>query len=386
MTQAKLLLKVAANDKTSVHNYSVARTYARNVIFNEYFNQPAASVIVFDDETKLIENTKDGEGNIISYGNYVELKTSETSAPVKVLATGGKIVMAVRSTSLDDKSGLHFITIDQSPLDENAKTYFANDTEKDSNSNYVNKTYISFYGKDKEKTSKDTLEKSVKTFIEKGVADSTALYDAALFELYFAENEDKITLADNISEILASYISALKAEYEEAFNDKLNASISTYVKSLNTFESFRTDAHYIPMGCIDENGEPVYATINGSNVRVCTRQDGRWVIREADPNEYKIKTTIEISGSATVNDNEIEVTEGNNKTVEITINDDYTLTGEAEKTALELFIDNEKFTINVDSLTDIIVSLEGNKLTIDFNNVKAEHKVEVKAAPVGGNE
>ena len=377
MSAASLLLSAADKTTYNVNNYSYTRTYTRNILFNEYFNHPGASVIVFDDESQLIENTVDGEGNVTAYGNYVELKTSDSATPVKVLASGGKVVMAVRSTTLDSSSGIHFITIDQSPLADNANTYFSNDTEKDDDGNYVNNTYISFYGEDEEKNSKDKLKTAVKNFIEGSASEenSDTILNAEMFEYYYDLNKDKLTLAEGIDEMFTSYIASLKNEHNTAFLTSFNETLAKYVKSLNTFESFRSDAHYIPVGCIDENGDAVNVTINGSSVKACIRQDGRWVVRD---NQYTIKTTV--TTGVSVADNEVEVNQGQSGNVVLTVEDGYTLTGETSKTALKLEIDNTEYTIGTTEITGVTVVVDGQTITITFTGVTENRTVKVSPA------
>lgn len=382
MSKAELLLSAADKTTYNVNNYSYTRTYTRNIIFNNYFNQPGASVIVFDDATKLIEDTV-VDGKIVAYGNYVELKTSDNAEPVKVLASGGKVVMAVRSVSLDSSSGIHFITIDQSPLADNAKTYFANDTEKDEDGNYVNNTYISFYGEDAEKTSKETLESAVKTYIESGQDTTEEVLAAEMFEHFYAEKAEEITLADGIKEIVEGYISFLKADHEKAFLNSFEKTRDAYVKLLNTYSSFKNDHHFIPAACIDENGDPLYVTINGAKVKACIREtgengeDGRWVVRSSDatPTVYSISTTV-VTG-VTVDDDNKEVNEGAAGTVVLTLGSDYTLTEEAGKTALVLSIDGEVYTIDDTNVEDLTVTVNGSTVTLTFNNVSKNHTIEV---------
>ena len=382
MSAAELLLSAADKTTYNVNNYSYTRTYTRNIIFNNYFNQPGASVIVFDDETKLIENTV-VNGKIVAYGNYVELKTSDSSAPVKVLASGGKVVMAVRSVSLDSSSGIHFITIDQSPLAENAKTYYANDTEKDENGNYVNNTYISFYGEDQEKTSKETLKSSVKAYIENGQGTESEILAAEMFEYFYDLNKDELTLADGIKEIIDGYINFLKSDHEKAFLNSFEKTRDAYIKSLNTYSSFKNDHHFIPVGCIDENGDPLYVTINGSKVKACIREsgkngeDGKWVVRTSDAEDTKYTITTTVVTGVTADNATTDVKEGQEGTVVLTLEEGYTLTGEAEKTVLALSIDDVEYIIDTTEVDGVTVTKEGNVITIKFTNVVANHTVNV---------
>jgi len=382
MSQAELLLSAADKTTYNVNNYSYTRTYTRNVIFNNYFNQPGASVIVFDDNTKLIENTV-VDGKVVAYGNYVELKTSDNAEPVKVLASGGKVVMAVRSVSLDSSSGIHFITIDQSPLAANAKTYFANDTEKDDDGHYVNDTYISFYGEDAEKTSKETLEASVKTYIESGQGTDGAVLAAEMFEHYYEANAEKLTLAENIEEVIEGYIAFLKADHQKAFLNSFESTRDAYIRLLNTYSSFKNDHHFIPAGCIDENGDPLYVTINGAKVKACVREegkngeDGKWVVRTGDAaTETHTITTTVVSG-VTPDNSTLDVEEGATGTVVLTLDEGYTLTNESEKTILVLTIDDVEYIIGTSEVEDLTVTVGNSVVTIKFDRVDEDHTVNV---------
>ena len=382
MSAAELLLSAADKTTYNVNNYSYTRTYTRNILFNNYFNQPGASVIVFDDETKLIEN-KVENGKIVSYGNYVELKTSDNAEPVKVLASGGKVVMAVRSVSLDSSSGVHFITIDQSPLDSNAKAYYAKDTEKDENGNYINNTFISFYGKSAELTTKQTLEDAVKQHIANGIAADDTILNIEMFEHYYELYQDKLTLADGIADIIESYVAFVKADYAKTFKNSFESARDTYIKSLNTFASFKTDAHYIPVGCIDENGDALYVTINGAQVKACVRQDGKWVVREGDPAEYTITSTV-VTG-VTVNSASVKVKESQSGSVVFTLDSTVTVTAEEGLTEVGFEIDDVVYTIGSSTVENVTVEYDetARTITITFANVAANHKVEF--APVAGN-
>ena len=384
MSKAELLLSAADKTTYNVNNYSYTRTYTRNIIFNNYFNQPGASVIVFDDETKLIENKVDGQGNVTQYGNYVELKTADNAAPVKVLASGGKVVMAVRSTTLDSSSGVHFITIDQSPLDANAKTYFANDTEKDDDGHYVNNTFISFYGKDEELTTKETLETAVKKHIAYGVESDDKVLKAEMFSHYYEANKDKITLAEGIEDTLNSYINFLKNDYANTFNDTFTSTRDKYIRSLDTFSSFKSDEHYIPVGCIDENGDALYVTIGGSQVKACVRQDGRWIVREGDVTQYTVTSTV-VDG-VTVDNAELKVDKDADGTVVFTLDDTVTITAEAGLTEVGFEIDDTVYTIGSTTIENVTVTYDetARTITVVFADVTADHKVEF--APVAGNE
>lgn len=383
MSQAELLLSAADKTTYNVNNYSYTRTYTRNIIFNNYFNQPGASVIVFDDETKLIENTV-VDGKIVSYGNYVELKTADNAAPVKVLATGGKVVMAVRSVSLDSSSGVHFITIDQSPLDANAKAYFANDTEKDDDGNYVNDTFISFYGKGEELNTKEKLETAVKQAIASGMASDDKILEVEMFEYYYEANKDKLTLADGIEDLIKTYINIMKEDYKETFENSFESTRDAYIRSLDTFSSFKTDAHYIPVGCIDANGDALYVTINGAQVKACVRQDGRWVVRSGDVEQFNINSTV-ITG-VTADNAALKVNKDADGTVVFTLDNTVTVTGETGLTEIGFEIDDTVYTIGSTVIENVTVTYDetARTITVVFADVTANHTIEF--APVAGNE
>jgi hypothetical protein len=190
-------------------------------------------------------------------------------------------------------------------------------------------------------------------------------------------------LADGIADIIDSYVAFVKADYAKTFKNKFENARDTYIKSLNTFASFKNDAHYIPVGCIDENGDALYVTINGAQVKACVRQDGRWVVREGDPAEYTITSTV-VTG-VTVNSASVKVKETQTGTVVFTLDNTVTVTGETGLTEVGFEIDDVVYTIGSSTVENVTVAYDetARTITITFANVAANHKVEF--APVASN-
>jgi len=218
-------------DKTST------RFTAANIIFQNYFNNPGLNFIEYD--TLPVGLTKGVD--------YVEVKVGPGAGEVKnVLAKDGKVVIVTRSSGLDSSSGLHFILVEKSPLESDAVKYYS---ENDNDDEYT--SFIEYYGKDQKKDKESTLKTNVKTAIEYGSSSTTDYLNMDLFQKYYLEKESTITIADKVKTLLNNYLSTKEEIAKETANETVLNSVNQYALRLDTFDYYYTDAHYVPVTCID---------------------------------------------------------------------------------------------------------------------------------------
>lgn len=244
------------------------KTYPRNVIFNNLFNNPGVSLITYDLDipegeeapanTCVVDFVKDANGN-------------KTTARV-LCDENGTPIMVTRGSS-----GIHFIVADTSPLDlANAQAYFS--IEPDSTDGYT-----SYAEQEDTIIAKndviDELEGYARNYVQKAISGSSTVKGSEdfeqfdLFEYYLNKdyNGTTITITNSIiSDLIDEYIAARRAEADAIYNDKIASQWASYIAKVKASRSEYVSKQRVPLVCLDyedtTNENCTYTYENGFSV------------------------------------------------------------------------------------------------------------------------
>ena len=277
--------------------------YSRSMIFNQTFNNTAINVIAYDLEGDIPANTK--KININGEEKYV--LTDEN----------GNIVFVVRATGVRNNTTytwIHFITVNVSPFDENARLFFSMDQEatikkmvsekkkslelagktgteleteleeyKESLEDY--KTYVDIIGGTESATSRNSaieeLEGYIRSYANKGSADESEKY--LTYDMVDYYMGDKIVLNDAVKGIINAYINEQRNLVDLTNNNSIVEGWNDYYDLIELYNSDYIEKKRIPLECS-------YAA-NGNSDKLCkyTYEEG-----------YFIKLTLDVNSGNTL--------------------------------------------------------------------------------------
>lgn len=247
--------KVSTSSNSQIYNKSAYRYTSANIIFQNYFNNPGLSFIEYDDGVPA---------NAVKGVDYVEVKVGPNETDVKkVLAKDGKVVLITRSSGLDSSSGLHFILIEKSPLESDAVKYYS---EKDNDDEYT--SFVEYYGKDLQDDTEDTLKTNVKTAISYGDSSTTDYLNIDIFQKYYLEKAEDITISDKIKTLLNTYLETKESIDKETSEENIINSVNQYALRLDSFDYYHDASHYVPVSCIDAKYEGEKACIWNNTLKI----------------------------------------------------------------------------------------------------------------------
>lgn len=284
---------------SSSYGSSSSSLYSRTVIFNQTFNNAAINVITYDlgDET-MPKNVK-------------EIKIDGTTKKV-LTDENGNIVFVVCAKGSSSELWVHFLTVNVSPFDANAKLFFStnqektiaemvelkkaelvaqNKTETEINTEIESykkelekyKTYVDIKGGTTSVTSRNTvieeLEGYVKTYAQRGSDGATDQYLTFDMVEYYMK-KGNITISNgNIKSLVETYINTKRALIDSNNLETISQGWEDYYELINLYNSKQIADKRIPLECS-------YAA-NGASDSLCKyRYD----------TGYHIKLTFDVNG------------------------------------------------------------------------------------------
>ncbi len=288
--------------KDTIYNaYGYNSLYSRSIIFNQTFNNPGISVIAYD----LDEDAPENVVSININGVSKNVLTDEN----------GNIVFVVCARGSSSDLWIHFLTVNVSPFDTNAKLFFSMDqdsmiekmveekrkvlvnegkSEDEINTEitaYKNeleqyKTYVDLKGGEKQTDRNDVideLEEIVKTYAKRGITsgevageDQFISYDMVE---YFMEKGNIVIVNEDVKKAVESYIAAQKELIDLKSMNSIVEGWSEYYKLVSLAHSEEIISRKIPMEC------SVVANGDGKSLCKYSYENGFEIMLEYDEND-----------------------------------------------------------------------------------------------------
>lgn len=280
----------------TAYDSSSTSLYSRTMIFNQTFNNAAINVIAYDLEGDAPKNTKTIKLN----GVEKKVLTDEN----------GNIVFVVCARGDSSDLWVHFLTVNVSPFDENARLFFSMDQEAtikqmvaDYKADLVEEgtltgvalddavkaeqerleaipTYVDIKGGESV-TSRNTvieeLEGYVRTYANGGSTDEEEKYLTYEMLDYYMGTE--IVLNEKIESILRAYIDEQRALKDLNVNQSIVTGWEDYYDLIELYNSPEIQKKRIPMECS--------YVANGDSDNLC-----RYTYEEG----FFIKLTLDVNG------------------------------------------------------------------------------------------
>ena len=291
--------KSTGSNISSAYGSSSSSLYSRTVIFNQTFNNAAINVIAYDlDDATAPKNVKE----IKLDGKTKKVLTDEN----------GNIIFVVCARGDSSDLWVHFLTVNVSPFDENAKLFFSRDQEKtieemvsakkealvaaskteteiatelDAYKKELEKykTYVDIKGGTTSQSSRnkiiEELESYVKNYAQRGSDDAAEQYLTYDMVDYYMEKGAITFSNDNVKKLVQTFINEKRILIEKSTLNTISTGWADYYKLIEMYNSDEIKEKRIPLECS-------YAA-NGANDSLCKyRYD----------TGYHIKLTFDVNG------------------------------------------------------------------------------------------
>lgn len=279
----------------TAYDSSSTSLYSRSIIFNQTFNNAAINVIAYDLEGAAPKNTK----TIKIDGVEKKVLTDEN----------GNIVFVVCARGDSSDLWVHFLTVNVSPFDADAKLFFSRDQEAtikkmvaDYKADLVEEgltgeelddaveeekerleaipTYVDIKGGESvtaRNTIIEELEGYIRAYANGGSSDEEEKY--LTYEMLDYYMGTKIKLNEKIESILRAYIDEQRALKDLSVNESIKTGWKNYYALIDLYNSTEIKSKRIPMECS--------YVANGDSDSLC-----RYTYKEG----FFIKLTLDVNG------------------------------------------------------------------------------------------
>ena len=249
--------KSTGSNISSAYGSSSSSLYSRTVIFNQTFNNAAINVIAYDlDDATAPKNVKE----IKLDGKTKKVLTDEN----------GNIIFVVCARGDSSDLWVHFLTVNVSPFDENAKLFFSRDQEKtieemvsakkealvaaskteteiatelDAYKKELEKykTYVDIKGGTTSQSSRnkiiEELESYVKNYAQRGSDDAAEQYLTYDMVDYYMEKGAITFSNDNVKKLVQTFINEKRILIEKSTLNTISTGWADYYKLIEMYNS-----------------------------------------------------------------------------------------------------------------------------------------------------